>query len=128
MCCRVCCFVVFRAEDGRRDAHELLEFRRVLFRSMQAQAFHSGLAAVWEIIGEANRYVDAQAPWALKKSDPARMATVLYVLAETIRRIALVIQPFMPGSAAKILDQLAVGPGDERQFGAIDKEIGRAHV
>src|SRR3546814_410107 len=41
-----------------------------LRKAMQAQAFHNGLGAIWEVVGEANRYVDAQAPWALKKSDP----------------------------------------------------------
>ena len=44
-------------------------------------------------LGAANRYVDEQAPWALKKTDPARMATVLYVLAETIRHLAILAQP-----------------------------------
>ena len=60
------------------------------------------------MIGAANRYVDAQAPWALRKSDPGRMATVLFVLAETIRRIALLTQAFMPDASARILDQLGV--------------------
>ncbi len=78
---------------------------------MDEQAFHKGLMVIWEVIGDANRYVDEQAPWALRKSDPARMETVLYVLAEVIRRIALLVQPFMPDSAAKILDQLRIDDG-----------------
>ena len=57
--------------------------------------------------GAANRYVDAQAPWTLRKSDPARMATVLWVLAETVRRLAILTQPFMPDASAKLLDLLA---------------------
>ncbi|MEW6091952.1 MAG: methionine--tRNA ligase, partial [Pseudomonadota bacterium] len=56
--------------------------------------------------------------WALKKTDPERMATVLYVLAETIRHIAILVQPVVPDSAAKMLDQLALGPG-ERSFAAL---------
>ena len=64
------------------------------------------------MIGAANRYVDAQAPWALRKTDPERMATVLFVLAETIRRIALLTQAFMPDASARILDQLAVPPAE----------------
>jgi len=75
---------------------------------LDVQAFHNALIAIWEVIGEANRYVDAQAPWALRKTDPERMQAVLYALAETIRRIAIVVQPFMPAAASAILDQLAV--------------------
>jgi methionyl-tRNA synthetase len=75
---------------------------------MAGQALNRALEAIFEVIGAANRYVDAQAPWALRKADPARMQTVLFVLAETIRRIALLTQAFMPEGSARILDQLAV--------------------
>lgn len=90
-------------------------------REMDVQAFHKALDAIWLVIGDGNRYVDEQAPWALKKTDPARMATVLYVLAETIRCVALLVQPFMPDSMAKMLDQLAV-PADARDFAHLNKE------
>ncbi len=63
----------------------------------------------------ANRYVDEQAPWALKKTAPARMETVLYVLAETVRHLGVLVQPVMPESAGKLLDQLSV-PEDQRSF------------
>ena len=56
---------------------------------LDEQAFHRALIAIWEVIADANRYVDAQAPWALAKTDPARRDTVLWVLAETIRRVDL---------------------------------------
>ncbi len=92
-------------------AGSLLDRFRVEFH---AQAFHRGLEGVWEAVGAANRYVDEQAPWALRKTDPARMASVLYVLAEVIRRIAIVLQPVMPGSAGAILDQIAVPEGERR--------------
>ncbi len=65
--------------------------------------------AVWQIIGEANRYVDAQKPWALKKENPARMATVLYTLTELIRQIAILTQPILPLASSKILDILCAG-------------------
>lgn len=81
---------------------------------------HSLLADVWRVVGEANRYVDAQAPWELRKSDPPRMATVLYVLAETIRGLAILAQPAVPDGAGRILDQLCVpGTGAARNFAAI---------
>ncbi|MBN43060.1 MAG: methionine--tRNA ligase [Alphaproteobacteria bacterium] len=79
------------------------------------QAFHRGLEVIWRVVSDANRYVDSQAPWELRKSDPSRMGTVLYVLAETIRHLAILIQPVMPDSAADMLDQLNV-PGEARSF------------
>lgn len=84
-------------------------------------AFHNALAEIWKVVGDANRYVDAQAPWELRKTDPDRMATVLYVVAETVRRLALLVQPFVPGSAAALLDLLAVD-ADARTFAAISPD------
>jgi len=83
------------------------------------QAFHMALEAIWRVVAEANRYVDEQAPWVLRRSDPMRMKTVLYTLAETIRRLAILIQPFVPGAAAKLLDQLGV-PEAARSFATIE--------
>jgi methionyl-tRNA synthetase len=115
---------------GDADRH-LLDRARALLPTarteLEEQAFHRALGAIWEVIGEANRYVDAQAPWALAKTDPSRRDTVLWVLAETIRRTTLLVQPFMPGSAARILDQLAV-PADRRSFAAFDSELAAGTV
>ncbi len=79
-------------------------------RDFDVQAFHKGLDALWGIVSMADRYVDEQAPWALKKTDPARMETVLYALAETLRCLGILIQPFMPRAADALLNQLAVPP------------------
>ncbi|MTI10049.1 methionine--tRNA ligase [Curvivirga aplysinae] len=81
------------------------------------QSFHKALEAIWAVVGEANRYVDAQAPWALRKTDIDRMKTVLYVLADTIRKLGLLIRPFMPESADKMLDLLQVSE-NSRDFSA----------
>jgi methionyl-tRNA synthetase len=78
------------------------------------------LRSIWSLVGDGDGYIDAMAPWALKRTDPARMATVLYVLAETLRTLALVIQPFMPEKMAALLDQLAV-PADKRDFAALSE-------
>ena len=78
------------------------------------QAFHEALKVVWDVVGDANRYVDEMAPWALRKSDPARMNDVLWVLAETLRQVAILIQPVMPEAATNMLDQLGV---DQHQRG-----------
>lgn len=71
---------------------------------------------------EANKYIDEMAPWALRKTDPERMATVLYVIMEVLRHTAILYQPLIPDSANKILDQLSV-PRDERTFGHLSDEF-----
>lgn len=86
---------------------------------MDAQAFNEALERIWVVIRQANAYVDRQAPWVLRKTDPDRMASVLYVLAEAIRRLAIVTQPFMPEASSAILDQVAA-PADARDFAAIE--------
>lgn len=86
--------------------------------AMAVQAIHTALGAVWQVVADANRYFAAQEPWALRKSDPARMETVLYVTAEVIRQVAILAQPAMPTSANKLLDLLAV-PADQRNFAAL---------
>jgi methionyl-tRNA synthetase len=87
-------------------------------KHIEDQAFHLALEAIWRVVAEANRYVDEQAPWVLRRADPARMRTVLHTLAETIRHLAILVQPFVPGSAAKLLDLLAV-PAWSRDFAAL---------
>ncbi len=84
-------------------------------KAVATQALHLALASIFGVVAEANRYFASQEPWALKKTDPARMDTVLYVTAEVIRRIGILCQPFIPGSAAKLLDILAV-PANKRNF------------
>ena len=83
---------------------------------MEAQQIHKALDAIWAVVAEANRYFAAQEPWALKKTDPERMATVLYATAEVIRVVGVLIQPFMPQSAEKLLDLVALAP-EKRSFG-----------
>jgi methionyl-tRNA synthetase len=89
--------------------------------AMERQAIHRMLEAIWQVVAEANRYVDTQAPWSLAKSDQERMASVLYVLAEVIRHIATLVQPVMPTASGKILDQLAV-PAEARTFAALGRD------
>jgi methionyl-tRNA synthetase len=83
--------------------------------AMKTQQLHQVLNTVWAVVAEANRYFAGEAPWALAKTDPARQGTVLYVTAEVIRQVAILSAPFMPKSAAKLLDLLAV-PAQEQQF------------
>jgi methionyl-tRNA synthetase len=78
----------------------------LLREHIDRQVFHEGLEEVWKVIRAANAYIDHQAPWALRRTDSARMAVVLRVLADALRVIATVLQPFMPDSMSRMLDQL----------------------
>jgi methionyl-tRNA synthetase len=69
---------------------------------------HLALADVWDVIGSADKLVTEREPWVLAKSDPDELSKLLYVLAETIRHIALMLWPFMPETAENILARLGV--------------------
>ncbi|HVZ08301.1 methionine--tRNA ligase [Rhodopila sp.] len=86
--------------------------------NMERQTFHDALEEVWRVVRAANGYIDRQAPWALNKTDKVRMGHVLRVLADTVRVVATLLQPVMPGSMAKMLDQLGV-PADARTIAAL---------
>jgi methionyl-tRNA synthetase len=85
---------------------------------IEQQAFHDALEEAWKVVRAANGYIDRQAPWALAKTDLCRMNNVLRVLVDALRVIATVLQPFMPTSMARMLDQLGV-PEDARDFAAL---------
>ena len=102
------------------EAHALANRLRA---RMDRQALSEALEEIWSVARAANGYVDRQAPWKLRKTDPLRMNTVLYVLCETLRHLAVVMQPFTPGAAESLLDQLAA-PAGERDFA----HLGAAHA
>mmetsp|Transcript_22446 Transcript_22446/g.46772 ORF Transcript_22446/g.46772 Transcript_22446/m.46772 type:complete len:307 (-) Transcript_22446:158-1078(-) len=85
------------------------------------QAIHRYVQVMIDMISETNKYIDEQAPWSLRKTDPARADTVLYVILEVLRHVAILYQPVIPTSANMILDQLTV-PADERTFAHLTDE------
>mmetsp|Transcript_23687 Transcript_23687/g.36586 ORF Transcript_23687/g.36586 Transcript_23687/m.36586 type:complete len:575 (+) Transcript_23687:75-1799(+) len=85
------------------------------------QAINKYADAMIAMVSDANKYIDIMQPWVLKKTDPERMTTVLYVLLEVLRYTAVLYQPLIPSSANKILDQLSV-PEDERTFDHLSDE------
>lgn len=92
--------------------------------AMATQQIHQALNVVWCVVAEANRYFAGEAPWALAKTDPTRQRTVLYVAAEVIRQIAILVQPVTPAASAKLLDILGIP--DEiafRNFAALGTRI-----
>ena len=83
--------------------------------AISEQAIQKYANELIEMVWDANKYIDDNAPWVLRKTDPERMATVLYVIMEVLRHVAILYQPIIPESANKILDILTV-PQDERKF------------
>src|SRR5690606_1357556 len=76
------------------------------------------LDAVWAVVGETNRYFASEEPWAKRKTNFKRMETILYVTAEVVRQVAILVQAVMPGSATKLLDLLGQDAG-ARSFAAL---------
>lgn len=101
------------------QADAMLEQART---AMATQQIHQALNAIWAVVAEANRYFAGEAPWALAKTDPAKQATVLYTTAEVVRQVAILAQPVMPASCAKLLDVLGI-PEDARNFADIPTRI-----
>lgn len=87
--------------------------------AVSTQAIHKYSQAMVDMVRDANKYIDDQEPWVLRKTDLDRMATVLYVLMEVLRYVAILYQPIMPESTNKILDVLTV-PEDERTFAFLE--------
>jgi methionyl-tRNA synthetase len=87
---------------------------------MKAFAPHLYLGDVFAVVAETNRYFAAAEPWKLAKTNPERMRMVLYTTMETLRIVAILLQPVMPAAMSKLLDLLAV-PTDRRMFADIDQ-------
>lgn len=103
--------------------HKLLSLAKAMPEQVMVyadvQEINKMCEVIWAVVGEANRYVDSMQPWALRKTDTARMETVLYVLMETIKRVAIIAQAVMPDSCSRILDALNVAKKD-RDFNGLD--------
>ncbi len=101
--------------DGRLEVQsELLEQDHKILANLEValelvraavneQALHKVCDVIWKCVYEANAYVDVEKPWAMRKEDPVRMQTVLYVLCNIIRKLALLTFPIMPKASAKVL-------------------------
>jgi methionyl-tRNA synthetase len=91
--------------------------------AMKDYALQLILTEIWRVVGDANRYFASEAPWAMRKSEPLRMQTILYVTAEVLRIIAIMTQPFMPVAAGKLLGLLGV-PENARNFAEVELSPG----
>ena len=81
---------------------------------MDELQFSLALQDIWQLVGECNRYIDVNAPWVLAKTDEGkeRLKTVMYVLCECIRIVAILIAPTMPRTPARIYEQLGIAEGE----------------
>ncbi len=81
-------------------------------KAMSSQEIHLALSAIFSVVADANRYFANEQPWSLRKNNPERFSTVLYITLEILRRIGIMLLPFMPQSAAKLLDSLKISQED----------------
>ncbi len=81
---------------------------------MDELQFSLALQDIWQLVGECNRYIDVNAPWVLVKTNEGkeRLKTVMYVLCECIRIVAILIAPTMPRTPARIYEQLGIAEGE----------------
>ncbi len=84
-------------------------------------AFSEGIEAWMRAVFACNAYVDEQAPWTLRKTDPDRMAGVLMTLVKQVRDLAIAIRPVVPSSIDRLLDQMGIA-ADERDFAALEQK------
>ncbi|MFT9086980.1 MAG: methionine--tRNA ligase [Acetobacter okinawensis] len=106
-------------EEDQKLLAQVSVLPQLLGAQFERCALTDALEDVWKVIRACNAYIDHQAPWALRKTDVERMADVLRVLLDALRGIATMLQPFMPDSMARMLDQLGVAQ-DERIFAALE--------
>ncbi|BBL53403.1 methionine--tRNA ligase [Bartonella quintana] len=81
-------------------------------QAMSSQEMHLALSAIFSVVADANRYFANEQPWNLRKNNLERFSTVLYITVEILRQIGIMLLPFMPQSAAKLLDSLAISKND----------------
>jgi len=75
-------------------------------RHLQTYDLHLALNDVWDVVASADKLITEREPWVMAKTNPAELSKLLYVLAETVRHIAIMLWPFMPETAEKILSRL----------------------
>ena len=77
---------------------------------MQDADIQNALVKIFEVLIKCNQYVTQQEPWVLAKKDPERLRTVLYMMIESMRIVALLLSPVMPEKGRLILDAMGVPP------------------
>lgn len=105
------------AED--KHLKEVVEsaLNKVCLEMEKSFNFHMALAAIWQVVGTADKYIDTCAPWKLAKDNKtAEIGRVLYNVLDTIRNIAILVSPFIPGTSRKIWEQLGLKDFNNQSF------------
>ena len=91
--------------------------------NMESIHVSTALGDIWNIISRSNKYIDETAPWVLAKSeneeDKEKLKSVMYHLAENLRIVAVLLQPFMPDTAAKMFKQLGIEEQELKKWNSI---------
>jgi methionyl-tRNA synthetase len=124
--------MIFKNLDGIvSSGHEVSQADTVLEATVRSNidsmrqsfnnfAFSEGLDNWMRAVFACNQYVDEQAPWTLKKTDPERMAAVLMTLFRCVRDLAIAVRPVVPAAIDRLLDQMGIAPAT-RDFAALAK-------
>lgn len=92
--------------------------------NMEKLNFSNALEEIWKLIRRTNKYIDETMPWVLIKEDHERLNTVLYNLAESLRIVSILIEPFMGKTTIEMRKQLGITSevkwDDSKEFGLIE--------
>jgi len=105
---------------------QLLEVNKATVKkyeeAMEKMEFSVALSSIWELISRSNKYIDETTPWTLAKEDAKReeLANVMVHLAESLRRIAVLLQPFLTKTPEKIFEQLAIKDNELKTWDSLE--------
>ena len=114
--------IVLDGKASELRVGKLVELPRVVGAYLSLQEYHGALQLIFAVVRQANEFITQRQPWALQKTDPVRAAAVLRHLHTALRVFATVLQPFMPTTMAKLLDQLGV-PEEARGLAALSTPL-----
>ncbi|MBM3200749.1 class I tRNA ligase family protein, partial [Candidatus Woesearchaeota archaeon] len=100
-------------EKGPDEICKSLDFKKIS-EHMDSLELHNAVNEVWKFVKECNKYVNDTEPWNVK--DKKRLGEILYNLAESLRFIAIMIQPFMPETSKEIANQLGIEGFEKQDF------------
>lgn len=95
-------------EDDKRFIKSYTELFQLISNYLEEKAFSKALDAIFNIISQANQYVDFNKPWELAKNNNDRLNSVIYILLESFKVIGFCLYPFMPKTAEKIYNTLGL--------------------
>ncbi|NLC88291.1 MAG: methionine--tRNA ligase [Clostridiaceae bacterium] len=102
----------------------VLEKIKLVEENIETIHISNALSEIWNIISRSNKYIDETAPWVLAKSedelDREKLSSVMYHLAENLRIVAVLLQPFMPETSKKMFEQLGIESEELTKWNSIE--------